>query len=127
MTIPVNRETVNDTTKLMMHRLVSRKIRYDPSLVERARTSHAKIACDYAGRSFVREWNELLELPASELCVRLISRDADMVRLRLTSPFLLAAGIDFTDYRFRLRIGKAARRVAERRISGGSRLPALAM
>jgi hypothetical protein len=32
----INKERVNDTAKLMMHRLVARKIGRDPSLVEKA-------------------------------------------------------------------------------------------
>jgi hypothetical protein len=127
MNSAVNQETVNDTAKLMMHRLISREIRRNPSLVERARVSHARTAQSYAGRPFVQEWDELLKLPAAELRVRLISRNSDMVRLRLTSPFLLAAGIDLTDYDFRLRIRRAAKRIAERGVICGSQLPAPAM
>jgi hypothetical protein len=37
MKILVNQETVNDIAKLMMHRLISREIGRDPSLVERAK------------------------------------------------------------------------------------------
>jgi hypothetical protein len=114
MNILVNQETVNDTAKLMMHRLISRAIGRDPSLVERAKVSHALAAQRYAGRPFVREWDDLLKLPPVKLRARLTSRGPDMVRLRASSPFLLAAGIDFTDYDFRLRIRRAARRVVER-------------
>ena len=53
MKILVNQETVNDTAKLMMHRLSSREIGRDPSLVERAKVSHARTAWLYAGRPFV--------------------------------------------------------------------------
>jgi hypothetical protein len=60
MTILVNQETVNDTAKLIMHRLISREIGRDPSLVDRAKVSHARTAGLYAGRPFVREWDDLL-------------------------------------------------------------------
>jgi hypothetical protein len=46
-----------------------------------------------------------------------------MVRLRLSSPFLLASGVDFTDYEFRLRIRRAARRVVDRGLARAGRLP----
>jgi len=36
MNVAVNQEMVNDAAKLMMHRLVSRKVARDPSVVERA-------------------------------------------------------------------------------------------
>ena len=119
MDISINQEVVNDTAKRMMHRLVSREIGRDPSLVERAKVSQARAAQRYSGRRFVLEWDDLLKLPPVELRARLISRDSEMARLRLSSPFLAAEGIDFTDYDFRLRIRRAARRVAQR--AGGSR------
>jgi hypothetical protein len=37
-----------------------------------------------------------------------------MVRLRNTSPFYLAEGVDLGDYRARVRLRRAARRVAKR-------------
>jgi hypothetical protein len=114
MDTSVNQETVNDTAKLMMHRLISRKIDRDPFLVERARLLHAQTAQRYAGRPFVQEWDDLLKLPSTKLRARLISRDSDMVRLRLSSPFLLVADVGFTDYDLRMRIRRAARRVAQR-------------
>jgi hypothetical protein len=123
MDISVNQETVNDTAKLMMHRLISREIGRDPTLVERARLSHARAAQRYVGRPFVRDWDDLLQLPSTKLRARLVSRDSDMVRLRLSSPFLLVAEIDFTNYNFRLRIRRAARRVVQRGLTREGRLP----
>jgi len=76
----------------------------------------------YAGRPFVREWNDLLKLAPAELRAKLISRESDMVRLRASSPFPLAGGVDFTGYEFRLRIRRAAKRVVERRLVGVLRL-----
>jgi hypothetical protein len=35
MRTPANRETVNDTAKLIMHRLIARELARDPTLVER--------------------------------------------------------------------------------------------
>ena len=122
MKIPVNQETVNDTAKLIMHRLISREIGRDPSLVESAKISHARTAWLYAGRPFVREWDDLLKLPLTRLRAKLVSREPDMVRLRASSPFLLAAGIDLTDYDFRLRIRRAARRIVERSLICGMHL-----
>ena len=40
----VNEGVVGDTAKLMMHRLIVRMLRRDPSLVERVRTAHARQA-----------------------------------------------------------------------------------
>jgi hypothetical protein len=114
MAILVNQEMVNDAVKLMMHRLISREMRRDASLIERTRMAHSQVALRYVGHSFVQEWNDLLKLPSAELRTRLTSRDSEMARMRLTSPFVLAVGVHFTDYHFRLRLRRAARRVVER-------------
>jgi len=69
--------------------------------------------------AFVREWEDLLALPLGELASKLISRDREMVRLRNSSPFYLAEGVDLGDYDARLRLRRAARRGAKR-TSGAS-------
>jgi hypothetical protein len=62
----------------------------------------------------VRDWEELLRYPPHELRVLLASRDPKMTWLRLSSPFVTAEGIDFTEPRARRRIRRAAKRVAAR-------------
>jgi hypothetical protein len=121
----INKERVNDTAKLMMHRLIARELGRDPSLLDRARISQAKMAERFADRPFVREWDELLSASAAELRARLTSQDSDMVRLRSSSPFVLAEGVDFTDYDLCLRIHRAARRVVERGLASRSRRPTM--
>ncbi len=54
----------------------------------------------------------LLDLPPSEIRHLLASRSERMTRLRLSSPFILAEGIDFSDTALRRRIWRAAKRVA---------------
>ena len=44
MSRPPNRETVNDTAKLIMHRLIARELARDSTLVERARVQLGKLA-----------------------------------------------------------------------------------
>jgi hypothetical protein len=125
MDVRVNRETVNDAAKLMMHRLIARELGRDPSLLDRAKLSQARIAERFAGRPFVREWDELLSAPAAKLRARLTSRDPGMVRLRSSSPFAVAEGVDFTDYHLRLRIQRAAGRVVARGLACKSRRPTM--
>ena len=48
--------------------------------------------------------DELLSLPPDDLTSKLISRDREMVRLRNSSPFCLCEGVDFRDYKMRIRI-----------------------
>jgi hypothetical protein len=113
----LNEGIVGDTAKLMMHRLIVRMLRRDPSLVEKAKLAHERQASQFAGWPFVREWQELLALPPKELASKLVSRDREMVRLRNTSPFWLAEGVDFGDYHARVRLRKAARRIVKRSLS----------
>jgi hypothetical protein len=53
MSTEVNQGVVGDVAKLMMHRLVVRLIRRDPTLVERAKIAHARQADQFAGWPFV--------------------------------------------------------------------------
>jgi hypothetical protein len=110
----LNQEIVNDTAKLMMHRLISRLLGRDPWLVDRAKVSLSRISAHFPDRSFIADWEELLRLPTSELRVRLTSRSQDMKRLRLSSPFVTAEGVDFEDQTLRRRIRRAAKRIVAR-------------
>lgn len=112
-----NLEIVNDTAKLIMHRLIARRLAQDASLAERAKVCHAHISARHPGRPFVRDWNQLLALSANQLRRLLTSRNAEMNRLRLSSPFVITDGIDFTDLALRRRIRRAAKRVVERGIA----------
>jgi hypothetical protein len=119
----INQGVVGDTAKLIMHRLIVRQMRRDPTLVEKAKVAHARQAEQFADWPFVREWEDLLSLPPAELTSKLVSRDREMVRLRNSSPFYLAEGVDFGDYDMRIRIRRAAKRVVERGLSVPTMLP----
>ncbi len=110
----LNQEIVNDTAKLIMHRLIARLLVRDPLLVDRAKVSLAKMSMRFPDRSFVADWEQLLRLTTSELRVLLTSRNQDMKRLRLSSPFVTAQGVDFGDQTLRRRIRRAAKRIAAR-------------
>jgi hypothetical protein len=122
----VNTAVVGDFGNLIMHRLVARQIRRDPSLVERAKTVQASMAEQYEGWPFVAEWDALLEMPPAELRAKLISRDREMVRLRNSSPFFLTEGVHVGDYDRRIRIARAARRIAQRSIMAEDRRTSVA-
>jgi hypothetical protein len=110
----INQETVNDTAKLLMHRLIARSLARNPSLRNRAKSSLAQMARHFPDRTFVAEWEALLRLPVSKLRNVLTRRDQHMKRLRVSSPFVTAEGVNFTDAALRRRIGLAARRIASR-------------
>ena len=116
MSVAINQETVNDTAKLIMHRLIARRLLRDPSLVVQARQSLAQMAIKFPDRSFVREWEVILRRSAKEIAKFLTDRGDEARRLRLSSPFVIAEGIDFTDEALRRRIWRAAKRIA----SGGA-------
>src|SRR5258707_6067931 len=119
MYAPINQEIINDTAKLIMHRLIARLLVRDPFLVDRAKVSLTKISIHFPDRSFVADWERLLRLPKSELRALLTSRHQDMRRLRLSSPFVTAEGVDLTDQTLRRPITRAAKRIVAR----GSRSP----
>lgn len=81
MSIELNQEHVNDTAKLIIHRLTARAISRDPSLVEKAKISLDRSSQHFEGYSFVREWSELLDLPPSEIRHLLASRSERMTRV----------------------------------------------
>src|SRR5882672_5355643 len=112
MSATLNRETVNDTAKLIMHRLIARALVRDPSLVGRARASLEKMATRFPDQSFVRDWDALLRRPVNEIVAVLTGCGQEARRMRLSSPFVLAEGIDFKDEVLRRRIGRAAKRIA---------------
>jgi hypothetical protein len=115
----VNQGVVGDTAKLIMHRLIARQIRRDPTLVENAKVVHARQSRQFEGWPFVKEWQDLLSLPVPELALKIVSRDDDMVRLRNSSPFYLADGLSFANDDMRFRIRRAAKRVVQRGIRSG--------
>jgi hypothetical protein len=111
---PVNQEIVNDTTKLIMHRLIARLLGRDPLLVDRARIALNRISVHFPDRTFVAEWEELLRLPTGQLRTLLTSRSQHMTRLRLSSPFVITEGVDFSEQTVRRRIRRAAKRIVAR-------------
>jgi hypothetical protein len=120
MSAPLNQETVNDTAKLIMHRLVARKLVRDPSVLDRAREQLAKMAERYPEQPWASEWSDILRRPVAQIARLLTSRAANAKRLRLSSPFTVGGPIDFKDEAARRRIWRAARRVATRGLAAAA-------
>jgi hypothetical protein len=59
MSTEVNQGVVTDTAKLMMHRLIARQIRRDPTLVEKAKVAHAR----QAGQAHARQAGQFAGWP----------------------------------------------------------------
>jgi len=105
---PVNAEQVNDRAKLLIHRLVARRMAAEPEIIDRARESLGTLrAAGNAGED-IREWEVLLARDPTEIRRMITGRSEEMRRLRLTSPFFRAAGVE--DPALRRRIWRMARR-----------------
>jgi hypothetical protein len=110
----LNAEFINDRTKLLYHRLVARRIRHDPNLIEQARTA-LKLP-PFAGSKTANavRWCRLLDGPIGLIIDGLISRSAEARQLRLDSPFPFVEALKIDDVRFRRRLWRAAKRASKR-------------
>lgn len=102
-----NAETVNDRAKLLMHRLIARRIRSRPDLIESAKIRIAQKRQAGPLFDYIPEWESLLSQDAETLCRSITSRGEAMVRLRLSSP--LVDVVDFRDPQLRRRIWRKAK------------------
>jgi hypothetical protein len=103
-------ERLNDRVKLLYHRLVARRIRHDPRLIERARGVARSLPFARADRTYVEEWRRLLDRPVAEIAAALTSRSSQSRRLRLNSPFPLVDDLRIDDPALRRRIWSVVKR-----------------
>jgi uncharacterized protein YdbL (DUF1318 family) len=101
----VNRETVNDRAKLILHRLVARSLRANPALLDEARTRLQSLGG--AAPDYVVQWARVLDRPAEEVADLIGSRSEHMTHLRVSSPFRLPEG--FEDEAWRRRVWQKAK------------------
>lgn len=102
-----NAEAVNDRAKLLMHRLIARRIRLRPDLIETAKMRIAQKRQVGPLFDYIPEWESLLSQDAETLCRSITSRGETMIRLRLSSP--LVDVVDFRDPQLRRRIWRKAK------------------
>ena len=103
--VSVNRESINDRAKLILHRLVARRLRTNPSLLDEARARLRSLESPVP--DYVIEWARVLERPAEEVAKLIGSRSEPMTHLRVSSPFRLPEGFD--DETWRRRVWKKAK------------------
>lgn len=101
----VNRESVNDRAKLILHRLVARRLRANPALLEDARTRLQSL--EEPAPDYVIQWARVLDRPAEDVADLIGSRSEHMTHLRVSSPFRLPEGLD--DEAWRRRVWKKAK------------------
>jgi len=106
-----NAEATNDRAKLLMHRIIARELRQDPTLIAEAREIIARERLAGLTNSYLDEWEAILALPVHETCRRIVQRDPDMYRLRISSPFGAAPSLSrlgLRDVEVRKRIWRKA-------------------
>ena len=101
----VNRETVNDRAKLILHRLVARSLRADPALLNEARGRLRSL--EGPAPDYVTEWARVLDRPSEDIAKLIGSRSEKMTQLRISSPFRLPQ--EFDDEAWRRRVWKKAK------------------
>jgi hypothetical protein len=105
-------ETVNDTAKLIIGRMISRAILDKPEMVTEALGRLEAMAERNGETDYVQMWRDVLrqDIPSIQRVLR--GRDEVSTWLRLTIPFSPAsARIPLTDTEFRRRIWRDARRL----------------
>ncbi|WP_431269216.1 hypothetical protein [Dankookia sp. P2] len=103
----VNKESVNDRAKLLMHRLIARRLAQDPALVEQARGLVRRRLAEGAALDCAAEWDRLLGRGPADVRRAIVSRNAKMTRFRLSSP--LPSLVGFQDEALRRRIWRKAK------------------
>ena len=118
MTEDINKETIDEAANLLVHRVIARALRRDPSVLDRARVRLAEQGARYRQWDFASEWRDVLAMPSEEIGRLLLDRGERMCRLRLASPFQAPLGsVDLSDEATRRRVREIALRfvVARRR------------
>jgi hypothetical protein len=110
-------DLINEETKLIRHRLMARRLPSDPGMIERANDRLRSMSDKYGDASFVKDWERILSLPQEEIRQRMVARDQESYRLRISSPFSTISGIQFGDEAMRRRIWKIAKRLVDLRLS----------
>jgi hypothetical protein len=78
-----------DRRSLLLHRLVSRRVRRDPALMDHVRGTITRWQRMRPDSHALQEWSDLLsQLDVSGVVRLLRSRDQNATRLRQSSPFV---------------------------------------
>ena len=96
----VNRESVNDRAKLILHRLVARSLRANPALLDEARARLQSL--EGPAPDYVIQWARVLDRPAEEVADLIGSRSEHMTHLRVSSPLRLPEMFDDETWRRRV-------------------------
>ena len=95
----VNRETVNDRAKLILHRVLAGHLRRSNQLLVEARQRLK--AMPQPVPDHVRDWLEILDQPVDLVAKLIVMRSDRLTRLRTASQFQLSAAYDDPAWRRR--------------------------
>ena len=110
-----NAEDINDRVKLLFHRLIARRLKEDPSLLDKAREDLARQRARFGDRDQFAEWEDLLDQGVDVVRREIVRRTERMTRLRISSP--LGFVMDFRDEAFRRRVWRSSRDALTRRLA----------
>lgn len=102
-------ESINDRRKLLAHRLVARLLPDHLEIITAGRAMVAGWQHTDPAPAFIGEWALLLSGSVADIRAQIVSRDPEMKRLRLTSPFYLCVP-ELRDPAIRQRLQILARR-----------------
>lgn len=109
----MNREAQNDRAKLILHRLVARRLKAEPQLVDHARLllrEWKTARPDPSSGDWVEAWERVLQQPIEQIRTEIVRRSERADWLRATSPFALVPGLMPDDIAVRKRIWRIAKR-----------------
>lgn len=113
--VEINAEQVNDLAKRGLHRLIARRLRRDPALMEKAHEEIERWRERYGERRFVSAWEKILEQESLEqIARRLTARTEEMTALRVSSPFARPVAPLLTEEE-RIRLWRTCRRILKSR------------
>ncbi|AYG47958.1 hypothetical protein DV532_27135 (plasmid) [Pseudomonas sp. Leaf58] len=77
---------IHEIRSLLIHRLVAKKLRENPKLIEKAWSNIAK-AREVADLDVLKEWEAVLRAPISRICDFIVRDTQVAIRMRQSSPF----------------------------------------
>ena len=96
----------SDLAKLAFHRLVARRLKYEPGILEEARDIVRGWKQEQERPTYVDQWDELLWRSVDEVRREIVRRTPDATRLRLSSPFYLTIKLSEDQRRRTRKIGR---------------------
>ena len=88
--VPFSDHRLLELRSLALHAAVARKLRANPSLLDRARATLSRwlATVDVRGRPALEEWREILDRPLADVLSTMTDWTEHAIQLRQSSPFV---------------------------------------